>query len=240
MEDYSSKLFENYRETHGDNSINLQVAFKHFGLYYDCYYKKHIEKYDKEARILEIGCNAGYMLEVMESRGYSNIVGIDLSPEDVEFAKQRLRANCEVICIDAFEYLSQNINKFDIIYTRAVMEHIAKEKIFDFLKLVNNALTQDGVALIEVPNMDWIWASHERYMDFTHEIGFTKQSLRQVMRNFFDNVSVEYTDNSKRFHGIKTFMARIIVGPLLYEPEPYVPKEAFFSKYILVIVKKHV
>lgn len=146
----------------------------------------------------------------------------------------------KAFCVDAFEYLNKNVNSFEVIYCRAVMEHIAKDRVFDFLNLVNNSLTKGGIALIEVPNMDWIWASHERYMDFTHEIGFTKESLRQVMRNFFDNVNIEYTDNSKRFHGIKTFLARMIVGPLLYWTEPYVPQIALFSKCIMGIGQKRI
>ena len=71
------------------------------------------------------------------------------------------------------------------------MEHIEKNRILEFLELVNNSLIEGGIALIEVPNMDWIWASHERYMDFTHEVGFTKESLRQIMRNFFDDYRFE-------------------------------------------------
>ena len=42
-ETYSEKLFKNYRKTHGDDSIDLEEAFGHFKLYYECYYKKHIE-----------------------------------------------------------------------------------------------------------------------------------------------------------------------------------------------------
>ena len=44
--------------------------------------------------------------------------------------------------------------------------------------------------VIDVPNMDWLFAQHERYMDFTHEVGFTRESLSQVMRNVFDDVVV--------------------------------------------------
>lgn len=142
--------------------------------------------------------------------------------------------------IDAFEYLSTNTKKFDIIYSRAMMEHIEKNRILEFLELVNNSLIEGGIALIEVPNMDWIWASHERYMDFTHEVGFTKESLRQIMRNFFDDVNIEYTNDSKRFHKVRILLARLIVGSLLYSAEPCIPKEAFWARCILGVGKKHI
>ena len=215
------------------------MAHKEFELYYKCYYKKYFERYGKNANILEIGCNAGYMLEVFENHGYSNIIGIDLSPDDVEYARKRVGGG-KVLCIDAFDFLCAHVNKFDIIYTKAVMEHIAKDKVFDFLNLINNSLKEEGIALIEVPNMDWVWASHERYMDFTHEAGFTKESLRQIMRNFFDDVSIEYTGNSKRFYGIRTFLARIITGPLLYWSEPCIPRESFWARGVMGIGRKHI
>lgn len=235
---YNERLFKSYRETHGDDSINLNTDNKEFDLYYDCYYKKYFDRYDKGARILEIGCNAGYMLETFERHGYNNILGIDLSPDDIEYAKNRIGGG-KVFCIDAFDFLNTSIEKFDIIYTKAVMEHIAKDKIFEFLELINGSLAEEGIALIEVPNMDWIWAAHERYMDFTHEAGFTRESLRQIMRNFFEDVSIEYTCDTKRFRGIRTFFARKIIGPLLYWSEPCMSQEAIWARGVMGVGKKH-
>lgn len=33
-------------------------------------------------------------------------------------------------------------------------------------------------------------AQHERYMDLTHEVGFTKESLGEILRLYFDNVTI--------------------------------------------------
>ena len=208
-ETYSERLFKSYRETHGEDCIDLKEA---------------------------------YMLEVLTTYGYKNINGIDLSPEDIKLAQERLKGRVEeVVCVDAFDYLSDRNDQFDIIYCKAVMEHIKKDKIFDFLELINNSLTDDGMVLLEVPNMDWIWASHERYMDFTHELGFTKESLAQIMRNIYKDVYIEYTDNAKRYHGIKTFLSRFVLWPVLYWLEPQIPsKEALFARSIMGIGKKNI
>ncbi len=50
--------------------------------------------------------------------------------------------------------------------------------------------------MIDVPNMDWIWASHVRYMDFTHECGFTEESLIEVLKPQFQNIQISYEDTS--------------------------------------------
>jgi len=46
-------------------------------------------------------------------------------------------------------------------------------------------------------------SNHERYMDFTHEIGYTRESLGDIFRMYFTNVQVLpasyiFTDNIKR------------------------------------------
>ena len=51
-------------------------------------------------------------------------------------------------------------------------------------------LCRRGVAIIQVPNMDWILSNHERYMDFTHEIGYTRESLADIFRLYFMKVDV--------------------------------------------------
>ena len=144
------------------------------------------------------------------------------------------------MCKDAFEFLIDSEEKYDVIYMRAVFEHIDKDRIIELLRLINERLTIDGKVLIEVPNMDWIWASHERYMDFTHEVGFTRESLGQVMRNVFVDVQVENTENSERFHSIKITLARKVFGLLLYWSEPVIKPEVFFAKCIMGIGHKNI
>jgi predicted SAM-dependent methyltransferase len=96
----------------------------------------------------------------------------------------------ELLCGDAESHLEAHIETYDLIILKAVLEHVSKEKILPFLTTIRNALKTNGMILIDVPNMDWLMAQHERYMDFTHEVGFTRESLAQVMRNVFNNVQV--------------------------------------------------
>src|SRR5207245_3266519 len=58
------------------------------------------------------------------------------------------------------------------------------------LRASARALVGDGVLLVDVPNMDWLLASHERYMDLTHEGGFTPESLRTLLLLVFDSIDV--------------------------------------------------
>jgi 2-polyprenyl-3-methyl-5-hydroxy-6-metoxy-1,4-benzoquinol methylase len=189
--DYRDRLFATYSKTHlafldPDDQTKLDWFLK----YARRNYLRFIDKFDREsATILEVGCNKGYLLAALSSFDFRNLFGVDLSPDDAEKAKALL-PNADVACADAFEYLDDNQEKFDIIILKAVLEHVQKDKIIPFLVKIKKGLKPGGTVIIDVPNMDWLFAQHERYMDFTHEVGFTRESLAQVMRNVFDDVVV--------------------------------------------------
>ena len=103
------------------------------------------------------------------------------------------------------------------------MEHIPKGEVLPFLDQIRQGLRVGGLAIVDVPNMDWIFAPHERYMDFTHEVGFTKESLRQVMNNCFSDVSIVPSDHvlsNNPLTIIKRFVGRTILNTLLVWSEP--------------------
>ncbi len=205
--------------------------------YYHTYYKKIFDKIDKKSKILEIGCNMGSMLKVLnEEGGFSDLTGIDLSVDDLEIAMSRCDKSIKLKCVDAFEFLQEKEKIYDVIYSKAVFEHIEKSRIVELLQLCKKALKSNGILIVEVPNMDWIFASHERYMDFTHEVGFTKESLGQVFRNVIGNVEIYYLDNSYRRLGMKMRIARKIFSWLIYWSEPVIERDCLFSRSIMVLV----
>ena len=193
--DLRSKLFEQYSDRINslDSSHNEKIHFFH------CYYTKYFKKSlhclnDKQINILDIGCNRGYLLKVLFDDGFKNLNGIDLSNSDLEIAKINI-PKAKLSNSDAFEYLKSHQNSFDIIIIKAVLEHIPKNQISDLILLMKNSLKSNGKLIIDVPNMDWFFAYHERYMDFTHECGFTKESLAQVVNMHFSNFSIFTADN---------------------------------------------
>jgi hypothetical protein len=62
------------------------------------------------------------------------------------------------------------------------LEHVPKSDTVELLAACRRALMPGGVLLLEVPNMgDPFNGVYSRYADFTHEVGFTEESLRYVL-----------------------------------------------------------
>jgi len=190
-EDYRHRLFASYNTTHASHLDADDLAKRDWFISYARKnYVSHLKHLDPDsARILEIACNKGYLLAALQSLGFRALHGVDLSPVDVAKA-QSLLPEASITCTDAATYLDRKRGSFDLIVLKALLEHVSKEQVIPLLEKVKAGLAPNGLVMIEVPNMDWLFAQHERYMDFTHEVGFTRESLAQVMRNVFTNVTV--------------------------------------------------
>ncbi len=101
---------------------------------------------DLSAKILDIGCAAGGLLEIFKSNGYENIYGSDPSAFCASFVRSSL--GCTVY---AGSFLSVEIKeKFDLIILTHVLEHILD--IREFIKKIKSLLKKDGVVYIECPD----------------------------------------------------------------------------------------
>ncbi len=210
---YRKTLFENYHSTHeGYMDLDDKTTGDWFLDYVRENYLPLLKDMDRSGTtILEIGCNKGFALLGLKSLGFTRLFGVDRSPDDIQKAKALL-PSAHLFCADAYPYLQKNKKKFDVILLKAVLEHIPKNEVVPFLKRIKEGLKEGGVIIVDVPNMDWMAANHERYMDFTHEVGFTRESLGQVLRNVFTSVSIG-KGRSVFSTGLKG-LARAVVRPL--------------------------
>ena len=199
---YRSDLFARYADHSARLDVDPSLKVRWFRGYVRRNYLPAIQAVDRStARFLELGCSTGYLLHTMRGAGFVNLHGVDLSPRDVEAARG-LVPGAEIACADALDYLATRVEMFDVILAKALLEHIPKSEVIPLVGAVANALRPGGVAIIDVPNMDWLFAGHERYMDFTHEVGFTAESLRQVMDGRFTRIDIRPVDLTVPYHSL--------------------------------------
>lgn len=150
------------------------------------YYSKLLPE-NKHAKIIDIGCGSGGFVYFLKRLGYENTYGIDISPEQIQVAKNLGIDNAE--CVDNMVFLKDKQNTYDVVIAKDLIEHFSKENIIELLTLAFNSLKQGGLLIIQTPNAESPFGSRFRYYDFTHSVAFTKSSLSQVLRaTGFENV----------------------------------------------------
>lgn len=130
--------------------------------------------------ILDIGCGEGALLTFLRERGYINLSGFDLSPENV--------AICHALGLDFVEQwdalrLAERYppGSFGVIFVMDVLEHLPKQRAVDFLEQVRQCLKPGGTVIIQTPNMGSILGLYRRYNDLSHEFGLTEKSARDLL-----------------------------------------------------------
>ena len=151
---------------------------KYYLDFYEKLYSEYLPK-DKNADILEIGCGFGWFLYYLDKKNYKNITGIDFDFHKLDIVKRFGIKKVEKA--DAFDFLRNKKKPYDLIILTCVLEHISRDKLHDFLTLIYKNLKKGGKIVVTVPNMEFPLNLRMRYIDFTHQSGFTVNSLLHVL-----------------------------------------------------------
>jgi pseudaminic acid biosynthesis-associated methylase len=87
--------------------------------------EEFIGSFSKKIKILEVGCNVGMQLQLLQRMGYTNLYGIELQEYAVEKAKT-LSKGINIIQGSGFDIPFRD-NFFDIVVTNGVLIHISPE-----------------------------------------------------------------------------------------------------------------
>lgn len=138
---------------------------------------------DKDARLVDVGIGFGYLLRFALDLGYRRVSGVDLDPELYRIVQQKLGSRLEeLVCQDARDFLRARPGRFDLVTLVDVLEHFPLDAAIDVACAAYESLTSGGILIIRVPNMASVLGIYSRYMDITHQHGYTEQSLAQLLR----------------------------------------------------------
>jgi SAM-dependent methyltransferase len=176
------------------NSANSVYAKKHW-----INYVNEISKILKrDVKFLDIGCNDGYLLNLIQKKTRSNYVcGIDASPFQISQSKKKYK-KINFIC--SYGERASKIfrkNYFDIITFNNVFNHSSSPILF--LQEIKKILNVDGVIIIEVPN--WIKTVNKKLWDqiyHEHILYFTPYTISQILiKSGFEIIKIKNID----YHG---------------------------------------
>jgi len=172
-------------------------------------------------KILDIGCSQGIVCILLARENFS-CIGLDLEKQSIEFAKNELEKEEEIvknrisfIVGDAMN-LEYSDNSFDTVILGEILEHLTHpEKVLIEAKRV---LKEDGKIIITIP---FGLNSHP-----DHKRSYFPTSFLEIVNPFFMTTYIDTTKNNIIYTGKKTKN---------YHPE--LNKELFFNQ-ILSLQKK--
>jgi 2-polyprenyl-3-methyl-5-hydroxy-6-metoxy-1,4-benzoquinol methylase len=157
---------------------NINKGYSSYYKFYKRNYLKYIPQ-DPQSKILVISCGPGYFVNLLNKHGYTNVEGIDSFPEKVKYAQER-NLNCRVC--EAFPFLENNDQPFDVIFCEQELNHLTKDEMLIFLKLCWHNLTDNGTLIVHGLNgANPITGAEALAQNFNHYNTFTEYALRQVL-----------------------------------------------------------
>jgi SAM-dependent methyltransferase len=159
-----------------------------------------IDEIPKNARILDAGCAEGHWLEGLRRMGYTNLTGVELSPQLLAAAKSRLPDAVALVEADLRDWLRQApAESYDVVFFHDVLEHLPREHTIEVLRDFYRILAPGGRLSMRVPNMASLVGGFNMAIDFTHVTPFTEHSLVQVMESAgFDPVRIAFVSQAPR------------------------------------------
>jgi 2-polyprenyl-3-methyl-5-hydroxy-6-metoxy-1,4-benzoquinol methylase len=135
----------------------------------------------KEARILDVGCANGGLLQVLARLGFHNLVGADPSPACVENTRN---GGCQAYRGE-LAHLPEGIGCFDAVILTSVLEHVLDVK--RAISALVDVCTGNGRIFLEVPDAaGYADHLHAPFQDINteHINHFNIASLRNLMAQF--------------------------------------------------------
>lgn len=143
---YNEYLYQAHIYPEGDSEFHKQLTKQVVETYIDPL------ELAKDAKILDLGCGPGYFLDEMKERGYTDAVGVTLSPGDVELCEGK----GHTVKKYDLSFLPQTDGYYDesvdFIFLRHALEH-SPYPIFSLMEY-NRVLKQGHKIYIEVPAPD--------------------------------------------------------------------------------------
>ena len=118
--------------------------------FYKCLYNYTRKFMKKRAKILDIGCGSGALIDLLYQKGYE-VYGCDLSEKNIENLKIKY-SNTDIKFISCgISKLDFQDNYFDYIFITEVLEHLLPSTLETGLNEIKRVLKSQGKVIVTVP-----------------------------------------------------------------------------------------
>jgi len=147
--------------------------------------KEFLNKLNRSIKILEVGCNAGVQLMILQKMGFKNLYGIEINPRTVNVAKS-LTKDINLIQGTILDIPFKD-RYFDLVFTSGVLTHIAPSNVKKAMKEIYRCTKKyiwgletyadKYTEVIYRGNKNMLWKTNfpKLYLDFLKDLKMIKQ-----------------------------------------------------------------
>lgn len=137
--DYKERFYKRYISSHtktlyGEQSL---TTIKKQFVAWESYFGRFLPE-NKYAEIIDLGCGNGGFVYWLQQEGFKNVMGIDISEEQVAEAEKLGIKN--IYLVDLREFLRNKAGVYDLIFARDILEHFTKEENVKIVELIYKSL----------------------------------------------------------------------------------------------------
>ena len=241
LPDFRARILARYLSTHGsvaaarDGRAGRRAALERL-------VRDHFPP-AKDATILDLGCGHGALVWAARNLGYTEIQGVDASPEQVEAARELAIAG--VRQGDLRQTLAAAApSSLDAVILFDLFHYFAKPEQMALADSVHRALKPGGRFILHLPNAEAVFGARMRYWDVLAEDAFTRASIAQLLAACAF-ARTDCFEDKPAAHGLKSAI-RAALWPLVRGAMRLVlaietgetGRDAIFSQCLLAVARK--
>ena len=165
---------------HSNYILERQKRIKSFSKLYNSRLSFIESLYPKKGNLLDIGCGAGFFLNIAKERGW-NCHGMEILLEYIKYAQENLALqHIRLESLD--EPLSYDKNVFDVITLWDLIEHLRNP--LNSLKKINHIMKPGGLLVMWTPNVKNAIFLKEKWTGYKilqHFYFFSGYSLKNIL-----------------------------------------------------------
>lgn len=172
----TQEMYAEYYRTYGRKSRSRESLIKekqHQKEYIDLF-STHL---NKSSKILDVGCGKAILINFLKEKGYKNLFGIELSLDEIRFAKETFGLDIEYSAIEDYKE-----KDFDLAILVALVEHYKDPRAS--LVAVREVLKDGGLIFISTPNVKEMILRKgiSGYFKFVHTYYFSMSILKSIVQ----------------------------------------------------------
>lgn len=176
--------------------------------------------FQKDHRVLEIGCGVGLFLAYLQSMGLEDITGVEMDPKTKDYMPESLAKHVHTTTMESFLETHDGA-LFDRIVMLDVFEHFTFFEGIDVLKTLSKLLNPDGRIILRTPNCASPWGLQFQFNDLTHKAMYAPGNIGHLAlaAGLKSYGCLPYTRGS-RLRGMTTRAIEWTLDHLLTDPPP--------------------